>query len=197
MNWREFLGIENENPEKVPPKSSKLPQCGIFEDFGGGKPESKNSESLPPTYSQEVFPCPICNGTRFRKGERGGYFCLSCTDEPPAGVDILARGKRKCLVIDEAKPTYEVPSTRDGTPPGKEWVKQHQAELKALGWTPPMLYRDKLPVGLIHIDLFRKQGVSVEINGENVVFSWTSQTGQLIRQVCYPEERFRANRGSR
>jgi len=45
---------------------------------------------IKPSIESFLIPCPICDGTNFLHGHRGGFFCIDCTfpENLPSGHEI-------------------------------------------------------------------------------------------------------------
>ena len=72
----------------------------------------------------------------------------------------------------------------------KKFTDKQLNILHAAGYTHDDLYREFWPTGIANLLLWRKEDLTVKLDGSTLLFSWTNyHTGRQIMQSCRPERK--------
>ena len=194
MNWIAKLSAEPMigDQKKIAPESTKC---------GAPKP-LKPSSAIRVNFARVeaiLKPCPLCNGSEFVHGNKGGYFCKDC-QPGHEGALIKAGSKRLVTNLKRHVPDWNTPEdnhsnlgrkSREKHPPSfltaHRWISQHRFKLLGFGWTPPELYRRNKSKGIAWLRIWDKPDLQVSLgrSGE-VVFHFATTTGKKIQQTAFP-----------
>ncbi len=121
---------------------------------------------------------------------------LKCKSNEPLSSSIinkLRQYKREIIKLLKIKPVREnLPQPIQATTP-LEWIGSHRDILTIAGFTDNDLFNKGLPTGIAHLDIWKKDNLSIELEGDVLRFSWITPTGDKRSQATRTEERWRGH----
>ena len=85
-------------------------------------------------------------------------------------------------------------AAQDVSVKSKTWSQDNQERLMAAGYTEKDLSSKKPPIGLEHLAIWNKPGLTIDLIGEVLVFRWVNLHGKQMEQTCSPEPKFKQGR---
>ena len=113
----------------------------------------------------------------------GTIKCKSNNPIPPGIVLKLRENKTAILSLLEGGKAKTIIGSN------KTWLADNEDELKEAGFTDRDLYGLGWYRGLADVNLWKKKDLRVELRGDQLCFTWASETGQIITQTARPENR--------